>query len=217
MIRNLREDEVTTLVKLYVTPEVLKPRGLAWSEALLADVACFMLNRIGPRYVTSERGLNYFQAETRFVLPADLLALLFEALESLQRGSNAVVQGESTGWWHVFPVFFGRVLDGASLMPLYGAKVECLIDGVRLASLLRPFDNPYTTHPATQGVFSFWPDPLPTTVDSGERAFHVRIQATHPSRETQWSHVHKIALKPVEIDPWQGGPQERIVLPDALL
>ncbi|MBN8216542.1 MAG: late competence development ComFB family protein [Spirochaetes bacterium] len=217
MIRNLRENEVNTLVRLYVTPEVLAPRGLAWSEGLLADIACFMLNRIGPRYVTSERGLNYFQAETRFVLPADLLALLFEALESLQRGSQAAATGEHTGGWYCFPIFFGRVLDGDGLIPLDGAKVECLVDGKHLSSTMRPFDNPYTTHHATQGVFSFWPDPVVAALGDGERAFHVKLHASHPARKTEWSHVHKLVLSPLEVDPWQGGSQERVILPDALL
>ena len=215
MIRNLREDEVTAMVRHYVTPAVLEARGTAWSEALLADIACYILNRVGPRYVTSERGLNYFHAEATTGVPADLLALMFECLDHLQRMSRAGAPREESGYWYRFPVYFGRILDGATLLPLEGARVECLLDGERLRSKWRPFENPYTTHRAPQGVYSFWPDPLPAGAE--KRSFLVRITAAHPGRKTEGVYAERVELAPLVEDPWGAGPLEKVVLPAGLL
>lgn len=212
MIHNLRETEVLALVRTYLTPEVLTERGLPPGEATQWDVACRMLNRLAPRYVTSERGWNHHRASEGND-EADLVALLFESLGALNRQSQAVDKSGGHPMVYLLPVFFGRVKDGNNLLPVEGAQVTCFLDGKVLTSETRPFPNPYTTHRLTEGLYTFLPDPVPAN-SAADRTFLLKFQATLPGR-TAWQVTHSITLSPRKSS--ESFTPERVHLPDAVL
>lgn len=212
MIHNLREVEVLALVRTYLTPEVLASRGLPQGEATLWDVACRMLNRLAPRYVTSERGWNHHRA-AGLSDEADLVALLFESLEQFHRQSQATDRQEDHPYVFPLPVFFGRVKDGTNLMPVEGAQVSCLLDGQILKSDLRAFPNPYVTHRLTDGMYTFLPDPVPSPAPVS-RSFLVTFQVRWGERPP-WNHIHRVNLSARELK--SGFTPDRVNLPDAVL
>jgi hypothetical protein len=196
-LKNYQEDLV-----LYVADLVLKDRpDIKPSEALLHDVAAYVLNRLPPRYVRSERGFTrlaadqWVEADNEEGLRSlvEVLLLVNRAIDVVKnrRRSGAAASSlvtvreeeplEPGAYWHNLPYLIGRVRDGATGKPVLDAQVQVRLNG-QIATPADPgWLNPMRTNAATKGFFSFLPRPVLSRSKSRHQKLEVRIE--HPAWE----------------------------------
>ncbi|MDR2484072.1 MAG: late competence development ComFB family protein [Treponema sp.] len=135
------------------------------------DVTCYVLNRIEPHYIVSNRGIARVEVDslTGLQTKADIVALVYDGI---RRINNRVrpFWGHHTGEDHnpvvlhnpVFhiPIISGRLFNGLNFAPMEGVFIE-LYHGNNLVPMVdHNWQNPYTLVSQTVGVFTFWPNPL---------------------------------------------------------
>jgi competence protein ComFB len=174
-LKNYNEDLVLETVKI-----VLRDRkDITASRAFVLDVAAYALNRIPPKYITSERGF------TREVVHADngngqegekllniieLITLVNRAVDVVgrRRHESAPAKKPSRSspgnddelrltYFYNMPHIFGRIVDAGDGKPVIAAEATLWINE-RVSVPAEPgWRNPYTTNEQTKGYFSFWP------------------------------------------------------------
>ncbi|GHV26081.1 hypothetical protein AGMMS4952_05390 [Spirochaetia bacterium] len=142
------------------------------------DAACFVLNRIAPHYIRSNRGAARIDQKTlsRQQQDADTVSLVLEALKRVshnQRPNTDHTRGpaKEIAWGPVFfniPTIIGRAFNGANFSPLADARVELRREGKQEEMKNRNWENPCTLVANTQGTFTFWPESIPAK-DAGAR------------------------------------------------
>ena len=154
------------------------------------DTACYVLNRIAPRYVSSGRGMAYQsdEIENDFQLKADLVRIVHEGLArvtAVQRtyySSTTTPNHQSTASYH-FPSVKGRILDGSSFAPLSGITVTLLgADGPAKMFDAR-WQNPFVIPDQHPGTFLFWPAPIQAQTAGKSSSFDFELIATDASFE----------------------------------
>jgi competence protein ComFB len=170
-IHNTTEDIVfSTLDEICASIEKQgNPEKLCLCNRCRTDAACFVLNRLPPHYILSNRGaarieqvtLSWQQKE------ADTVSMVFEALKRVNHNQrpnsdHSNVPGDSIKQGPVFniPTIIGRAFDGANFSPLAGITVELWRDGNLVKMKNRNWENPCTLVANTQGTFTFWPESI---------------------------------------------------------
>jgi competence protein ComFB len=169
-LKNYQEDVVFRAIDI-VREE--RP-DLPWDDVLINDTAAYVLNRIPPRYITSDRGFNRLAAEhiveeenkDSLVNAINLMVLVNQALDVItSRRSSPRHNGRTDiseprpmelGLIHNFPQIVGKVLDAGGT-PIDGARVTLLLDGRKVPPAEPGWSNPSYTNDRTQGLYSFWP------------------------------------------------------------
>jgi competence protein ComFB len=187
-LKNYNEDLVLETVKVVLGDR----KDIHPTRALILDVAAYALNRIPPKYITSERGLTreLIQAVNgndeegeRLVSVIELITLVNRAVDIVvrrRRDSGPARQPPSPApaedadmhltYFYNMPHIFGRVVDAGDGTPIIAAQATLWIDE-RVSVPAEPgWRNPYTTNEQTRGYFSFWPQ-----VEIGE-AEAIRIE-----------------------------------------
>jgi len=174
-LKNYNEDLVLETVKI-----VLRDRkDVSPSRAFVLDVAAYALNRIPPKYITSERGFtrevvhanngNGEQGE-KLLNIIELITLINHAVdvvgrrrhESLpqkkqSRAASDEDNDQSLTYYYNMPHIFGRIVDAGDGKPVIAAEATLWINE-RMSVQAEPgWRNPYTTNEQTKGYFSFWP------------------------------------------------------------
>ena len=189
-LKNYQEDHVLRIIDVALEDY----EDLRDNPAAIHDIAAYVLNRIPPRYIMSERGFTRL-ADTQLLDSLDnkflvnsiqLVGLIREAIEVVQTRRPAdAPEGDGldgdldvgTDNIHNFPQFVGRVHDARTGAPVYGAMVHMYIDG-SLAGPAEPgWLNPYETQVPTGGLFSFWPAPVESGNDTMKHK--VRFEISH--------------------------------------
>ena len=174
-LKNYNEDLVLETVKI-----VLKDRpDIQPSRSFLLDVAAYALNRIPPKYITSERGFTreFVQAyngngeeSQRLVSIIELITLVNRAVDVVARRRREGTPSRSRArtvllkdmdlhltYFYNMPHIFGRIVDADSGKPVIAAQATLWIND-RVSVPADPgWSNPYTTNEQTKGYFSFWP------------------------------------------------------------
>jgi competence protein ComFB len=190
-LKNYNEDLVLDTVKI-----VLKDRSdIRQTRSFVLDVAAYVLNRIPPKYITSERGftreLALGAADTgngdgqRLVDIIELIAFVNRGIEVVAKrrrngglarptGAASRLPKEETKsqltYFYNMPHIFGRIVDARDGKPVISADATLWINDTMAASAESGWRNPYHTNEQTRGYFSFWPQ-----VETGE-SDSVRIQ-----------------------------------------
>ena len=179
-LKNYQEDIVQHVIDIMMEdqPEI------ETDETFVNDVAAYVLNRIPPKYIMSERGFTRLAAkelideeENNNLL--DLVQLMMfvskgmdivkdrRRPEKSQYGYDGLLSSvqdvTSHNFLHNFPQFIGRVIDNSSGKPIYNARVTQFVDGVKAIPAEPGWMNPYYTNTATNGVYSFWPKAIKDT------------------------------------------------------
>lgn len=208
-LKNYQEDVVLRAIEIALEdqPELLD------DEHFVNDVAAYVLNRVPPRYVMSERGflrlaLDHMGEAAQDDSLANVIELMFlvnRGVEIVQkRRTEAPIEPRSDGppdefelpagvqYVHNYPQIIGRVIDGTNGEPIYGAVVTMHIDGDRVPPAAAGWQNPYVTREQTRGHFSFWPHATRSeeATLTGELLFTVE----HPAYE-RFSHVERITTE----------------------
>ena len=177
-LKNYQEDVVIRAIEIALEgdDELLK------DEDFVNDVAAYVLNRVPPRYVMSERGFLRFALEHADDESTDRsLANVIELMMLVNRGVDLVKTRRprrsstvgASDWSsreggssaddrllhlvHNFPQFIGRVVDSRTGEPVYDAVVTMTIGGAPMPPAHSGWENPYVTRATTRGHFSFWP------------------------------------------------------------
>ncbi len=185
-LKNYNEDLVLDTVKIVLKDrEDLKP-----SRSFVLDVAAYTLNRIPPKYITSERGFTRELIQTAadpdgdgLVDVIELIALINHAVEvvSRRRKNHAPLKktairpagddGGDIAYFYNLPHIFGRIVDAADGSPVISADATLYINEKISTPAEAGWQNPYQTNAQTKGYFSFWPQP-----ETGpEDTFHANI------------------------------------------
>jgi competence protein ComFB len=139
------------------------------------DVIAYVLNRVQPKYVTSERGLLYGVLDAKYHVQqrVDILFLIYEAIHKImnRRDSNAAhketINPEKSAY---FPHIIGQVIEETSLSVVPDVEVTLHYRDAPAAMIDSDWDNPYTTIEATRGHFHFWPKFLEPEMGKGQAA-----------------------------------------------
>ena len=189
-LKNYQEDIVLKAIDIALEE---RPK-LRDDPSVINDVAAYVLNRVPPRYIMSERGFTRLAAEqldennnNAFGSMIGILVLVNEGIELVERrrkpfASNSVqalsVDDEVIAV-HNLPQVFGKVVDAESGAAVDGAAVRLSIDG-RPADPAQPgWPNPFVTQHNTNGYYSFWPAAVRD--DSETHTFALSIDVDHPA------------------------------------
>jgi len=181
-LKNYNEDLVLDTVKI-----VLKDRSdVRPTRSFILDVAAYVLNRIPPKYITSERGFtrevvqaagNGNGEEHRLVNVIELIAYVNRAIEVVARrrrdgaparSRRAPAAAADNGaarltYFYNMPHIFGRIVDARDGTPVISAEATLWINDKVAPPAETGWRNPYLTNEQTSGYFSFWP-----VVESGD-------------------------------------------------
>ena len=175
-LKNYNEDLVLETVKI-----VLRDRkDIHPTRAFVMDVAAYALNRIPPKYITSERGFTreFIQAGNGNGEEGERLLNVIELITLINRAVDVVVRRRRDNapartpprpappddadlhltYFYNMPHIFGRIVDAGDGAPVIAAEATLWINE-RVSVPAEPgWRNPYTTNEQTKGYFSFWPE-----------------------------------------------------------
>lgn len=156
-VKNLMMDIVTNTVG-----EVMKnDRSVRESGMNAEDVIAYVLNRIPPKYITSERGILHGALDQKYMIQQkmDVLSLIYEAVRDINdRRTSSVISRDSIGIDHIsLPHIIGTILEETTLSIIPDVEVSLLFKGQLTPMLYEEWDNPYRSHKATMGYYHFWP------------------------------------------------------------
>jgi hypothetical protein len=176
-LKNYNEDFVLETVKI-----VLRDRkDIKPTRPFILDVAAYALNRIPPKYITSERGFTreYVQAgegngdgDTRLINVIELITLVNRAVDVVavrrRKGAPPVSRRGAASdlledvplrlmYFYNMPHIFGRVVDAHDGTPVIAAEATLWINDHVSVPAEPGWQNPYKTNEKTKGYFSFWP------------------------------------------------------------
>lgn len=183
-IRNLIEDEVFRVIDSVCEEQEKngETRYSIGSEQRL-DAACYALNRLKPRYVSSGRGQTHTEYEftTDPQLEIDIVTLVHEGLRrvtEIGRSYYSDVQAKANGPdgpAYVFPTMSGRILDATSFEPISDLEVELFLAGERAEMVDSRWPNPCPVGPSLPGNYSFWPAAVPAEEDGEIKVFEFEL------------------------------------------
>jgi len=156
-ITNLMRDIVINTID-----EVLKEEeNKSIPEASRDDIIAYVLNRVQPKYATSERGVLHGILEARYTVQqrVDIFFLIYEAIHIInRRASNPSETGGSFSHSSYFlPHIVGQVLEESTLSIISDIEVTLLYKGAPAEMVDSYWENPYKTNLATKGHYHFWP------------------------------------------------------------
>lgn len=155
-------------------------------EQCRLDVTCYVLNRLQPKYIISERGFTHIESEYTSQETADLLALAKEGIDRVarvKRPHETHVADETyeshSGQWRNFPIITGLVLNGHTFEHVADITVELKIAGTLARMKNGRWRNPLFLPVQANGRFSFWPAPVPVDASAVPAIldFEVSIQS----------------------------------------
>jgi len=133
------------------------------------DVACYVLNRVEPRYVISERGVAHTEGhyQAKIQETADLAALIHEGIDrvSSQKRPDFPHTGEpkqrvEQRGMMFFPMIKGRVFNGNTFEPVCNIDVFLNIDSEPVEMVDPNWQNPCHIYDNSSGSFYFLPKPF---------------------------------------------------------
>jgi competence protein ComFB len=167
-VTNLMKDIVINIVDEVLKKENVKNINGNGRD----DIIAYVLNRVQPKYVTSERGLLYGILDAKYQVQqrVDILFLIYEAIYQIQNrrdSNNAVKETVIPERNSYLPHIVGQVLEETSLSIVPDVEVTLIYGGMPAPMVDSDWDNPYKTIAATKGHFHFWPKYAKTEMGKG--------------------------------------------------
>jgi len=200
-LHNLVEDEVIQIINEICDEQERSPTpAYETSPACRVDAACFVLNRVPPRYVSSARGFAHTMRDLagNSQSRVDLVALAHEGLRRVSRNrrfyygdpaslSSTSVGGppaELSGPTFVFPVITGRILSGVTFEAADDLEVELRYQDKPIAMRDARWQNPFPISAWVGGTYSFLPYPFPADYDGQHGRFELALAVDDPRFES---------------------------------
>jgi len=173
-LKNYNEDLVLDTVKIVLQDRVdVRP-----TRSLILDVAAYVLNRIPPKYITSDRGFTREIVQgagngeqQRLVNAIELITQVNRAIDVVIRrrrdsaparvkrpsGSTSPEAEQQLTYFYNMPHIFGRIVDARDGKPVISARATLWINERLSPPAEAGWRNPFFTNKQTGGYFSFWP------------------------------------------------------------
>ncbi len=183
-VRNLMEDIVDSLVEevLAKTNRDEKDDAVIYKD----DVVTYVLNRIPPKYYTSERGMLHGKLDSQFVFQqkTDILLLAHEGIKIIKkrRSSELPAFKEDKIKEYFLPHILGEVLEETTFSIIPKVTVTLLYNDKPAGMIDKSWKNPYVTNKSTKGFFHFWPNlqDFEKEIKKGGREIPFSVLCSHP-------------------------------------
>jgi competence protein ComFB len=197
-IHNTSEDVVCKVVQTIFDDVIEKgnPENYCLCDQCRVDTICFVLNRVEPHYIVSNRGstridhtgIKHQQNE------ADIISLAYKGFKLVNHNLRPTAHQKKTAQDDSFiasinstifdiPTITGRIFDGLSFEPIVDIDVSLYCDGELVHMRNSNWQNPYTIVQSTPGTFSFWPMPVITDTADITQEFKYSIKVNSPDYE----------------------------------
>jgi competence protein ComFB len=203
-IHNINEDIVISKVNeiFNALEEGKNPEKFCTCNQCRVDTVCYILNRIEPHYLVSNRGVARVDRESHEwqQKEADIVALVYEGIKRVNHNqrpnANHTAAAETVN--SAMPVFniptiIGRLFNGLNFAPLSGIQVELRREGEIVPMKNLNWQNPYNLVSNTEGTFTFWPVPIPSEAINIRKIFEYSIKVEAPGFE-ELNHFFKIPV-----------------------
>lgn len=212
-IHNLMEDKVLNILNEICDEEESKDGCFyCTSPQCRMDAACFVLNRIPQRYVTSGRGFAHIESDFYDdpQIHIDIVTLAHEGLRrvtTIQRSFYANSDPESEtideGIYFQFPMIKGRLFNGMNFSPVIDVEVEFRCDGEKVPMVDTRWQNPYPIVTNTPGTYLFWPKPVRSGKLGEEREFVFELMVNDDDYEP-FLHSFTLTISSEQVKPVKG-------------
>jgi len=189
-LKNYQEDIVLDAIHIALEdrPDILH------DQRAVTDIAAYVLNRLPPRYITSERGFIRLASEQlendpgsrHMVNVVTVLVLINQAVEYIETRRpvrqqaeakrRAELEPDDVAPIHNFPQIIGQVRDAGNGKSLYGAVVALYIDDALAETADPGWPNPVMTSAQTRGYFSFWPRPMRNQAEVWQSQIRLEVE-----------------------------------------
>ncbi|MDR0721918.1 MAG: late competence development ComFB family protein [Treponema sp.] len=171
---NINEDRVITEVNAIfdLIEKGGNPQSICTCIQCRTDTICYVLNRMEPHYVVSNRGLarvarksiKYQQKE------ADIASLIYKGMNQVQHHKRPFTEhtAKADSFWNdhkpifILPAIIGRIFNGINFAPLEEAQIELRHKQILVPMMDSNWQNPYNLVRSIAGIFTFLPCPIPT-------------------------------------------------------
>ncbi len=158
--RNMMEDIVTAVVDKILFKE---DKTLLQYEPYKQDIITYVLNRIPPKYYTSERGVLHGKLDSEYTIQqrVDMIFSTYEAIKIIRsrRGTEIPeVDVPQENKIYCLPHVIGEVFEKSTFAVIPDIKVHLLHNGGPVKMKDKTWKNPYSTSIATAGYYHFWPE-----------------------------------------------------------
>ncbi len=193
-IHNILEEQVISRVNtIYDDKDI---QAAQWfhcgCEQCRLDTTAYVLNRLKPRYVVSERGIAHHVSEQGSQLDADLDFLIIEGIKKVSSVRRSFHGKEDLFDTDVnelesafnFPIFLGSVYDGNTFKPMPNGTVTITSEQEIIEMVDETWFNPYSLHDQTKGAYTFWIKPIKTEHYEEKKVFNFFIEVRADNYET---------------------------------
>ncbi|MBN2403840.1 MAG: late competence development ComFB family protein [Spirochaetes bacterium] len=158
---NIMEDKIKAAVN-----EILSVREDRFILIkFMEDIIAYVLNRVPPRYVTSERGYvhNEIDFSVNTQLHADIRFCVNEAINTLSHRRepdlHSILSLENVVSKHYYyPYIVGEVLEESTFSVIPDVEINLMYNDYPVPMIDPGWNNPFITCKATRGFYLFWPD-----------------------------------------------------------
>jgi len=157
------------------------------------DTICFVLNRIEPHYIVSNRGFTRIDPASMKSrqMEVDITALIYKGIRLVNHNMRPTAPHDGSPEYHIkmhhpmfdIPTISGRIFNGVSFEPVFGVDVSLYCEGDLVKMRNNNWQNPYTMVSATPGAFSFWPAPVSGDVPDVTKDFKFSVKVNSPDYE----------------------------------
>lgn len=204
-IRNLMEDKVIQTVN-EICDEDAKQGQPLYNDTpqCRLDVACYVLNRIPQRYVTSGRGFAYLESDFNEnpQIQIDIVTLVHEGLRRVGEVQRSFYASEETqdpfpaGTKAIFyfPTIKGRLFNGLNFEPVNDVEIVIKLSGKAVKMVDGRWPNPYSIVGNTPGTYLFWPGSLAAHKIGDEQTFEFSLEV-NDERFEPFRHFFSIPVR----------------------
>jgi competence protein ComFB len=167
------------------------------------DTACYVLNRIEPRYIISNRGAVRVERESleNQQKDADIVVMIREGLRKIHHNkrlsSNHEIKNSSVSFQNkpIFniPTVIGRVFNGTNFAPIVDIEIELLRNNDIVSMVDNNWQNPCHIVKHSEGTFTFWPAPILAEDVNVRKLFEFSVRINVPGFE-ELKHFFKIPV-----------------------
>jgi competence protein ComFB len=189
-IHNNTEDLVIAVVNNIcdtLEKEAGKTTDICTCDQCRLDAVCYVLNRVAPNYIVSNRGAARTGQETLEwqQKKADITALAYEGILRVShnlRPSHKSITGTAAAagkFVYNIPVIMGRLFNGLNFAPMADVEIDLYSDNELAVMKDQNWQNPYKLVANTQGMYTFWPTPIKAKAldETHTFEFSLRIEA----------------------------------------
>lgn len=182
-IRNCMEELVLRIVDELCDEDAASEHpSYCTSPDCRQDVACFVLNRVPQRYVSSARGQAHVDKETHedLQLRIDVVTLTHEGLRRVTSVRRSYYDTESgarpiEGPVYALPILKGRLFNGLTFQPVSDIQVQLRLQETAVEMIDNRWQNPYVVNDSTPGTFIFLPRPIQAEKSDHQGSFEFEI------------------------------------------